>query len=211
MNKVGDDTSPILYRVRVNDQPATALFDTGASNRTLRGGGGETQPNISTNQTYEINHKFPLPSSVIPIDAVHKFDNKVPCKLKIPLLNTNNNIASITKNTALVSLWLAENVDSIFILDWDTLLQTRQLAVEFNLHLEADKPKPLEISTPNAGVPKKALLELQHLLEAKYSSIVSKSVTDIDRTNIIELDIPTNGPPIACKPYSVLPKVLKTL
>ena len=31
VNKVGDDTSPILYRVRVNDQPATALFNTGAS------------------------------------------------------------------------------------------------------------------------------------------------------------------------------------
>ena len=62
VNEVGDDTSPILYKVRVNDQPATALFDTGASislistrffdslkhklkilkcNRTLRGAGGE--------------------------------------------------------------------------------------------------------------------------------------------------------------------------
>ena len=67
---------------------------------------------------------------MIQIDVVHKFDNKVPYKLKIPVLNTNNNIASITKNTALVSLRLAENVDSIFSLDWDTLFQTRQLAVE---------------------------------------------------------------------------------
>ena len=99
---------------------------------------------------------------MIPIDVVHKFDNKVPHKLKIPVLNTNNNIASITKNTALVSLRLAENVNSIFSLDWDTLLQTRQLTVEevlhqqwtqeqahnlllempqTNLQLEADKPK----------------------------------------------------------------------
>ena len=31
VNKVGDDASPIMYRVRVNDQVATALFDTGAS------------------------------------------------------------------------------------------------------------------------------------------------------------------------------------
>ena len=31
MNEVGDDTNPILYRVRVNDQPTTALFNTGAS------------------------------------------------------------------------------------------------------------------------------------------------------------------------------------
>ena len=31
MNEVGDDTNPILYRVRVNDQPTTAVFNTGAS------------------------------------------------------------------------------------------------------------------------------------------------------------------------------------
>ena len=31
MNEVGDGTSPILYRDRVNDQPATALFDIGVS------------------------------------------------------------------------------------------------------------------------------------------------------------------------------------
>ena len=44
---------------------------------------------------------------------------------------------------------------------------------------------------------------MQHLLEAKYNTIVSKSATDIGRTNLIELDILTEGPPIACKPFSV--------
>ena len=72
-----------------------------------------------------------------------------------------------------------------------------------NLQLEADKPKQPEISTPDAEVPKKASNELQHLLEAKYSTIVSNAATDIGRTNLIELEIPTEGPPIACKPYSV--------
>ena len=140
------------------------------------------------------------------------------------MLNTNNTIPSITKNTALVSLRIAEKVDSIFSLDWDKLLQTRQLPVEeglgqqqtqeqahnllpemlqTNLQLEADKPKQMEISPPSAEVPKKPLLKLQHLLEAKYSSIVSKSATDIGRTNLIELDITTKGPSIACKLYSI--------
>ena len=62
MNKVGDDTRPILYKVRVNDWLVTALFDTGVSmsvistrffnslkhkpkilqcSRTLGGAGGE--------------------------------------------------------------------------------------------------------------------------------------------------------------------------
>ena len=90
----------------------------------------ETPLNISTNQIYKINHKFHLPNGMIPIDVVHKFDNKIPHKLKVPMFNTNNCITSITKNTALVSLRAAENVNSIFSLDWDKLLQTRQLAVE---------------------------------------------------------------------------------
>ena len=43
----------------------------------------------------------------------------------------------------------------------------------------------------------------QDLLNVKYNSIVSKSAADIGRTNLIELDILTEGPPIALKPYTV--------
>ena len=57
----------------------------------------ETPPNIDTSQVYELNHKFPLPSGVIPIDIIHKFDNKVPYELKMPILNTNNNVTNISK------------------------------------------------------------------------------------------------------------------
>ena len=63
----------------------------------------KTPPNINTSQVYKLNHKFPLPSGMIPIDVVHKFDNKVPSELKIPVLNTTNNSANITKNMALAS------------------------------------------------------------------------------------------------------------
>ena len=181
-------------------------------------------PHIDIIQIYKLNHKFPLPSGMIPIDAVHKFNNKVPHELKIPILNTNNNIANITKNAALVSLRPTEKVHTIFSLDWDTLFQTRQLTVEevlnqiktpeqvhdllpempqTNLQLEADKPKQLEISMPNADVPRKALNKLQHVLEAKYSTTVSKSATDIGRTNLIGLDIPTESPPIPCIQYNI--------
>ena len=83
----------------------------------------KTPPNKNTNQIYKINYRFPLLSGMIPIDIVHRFDNKVPCELKIPILNTNNNITNITKNMALVSLRPAEKVDSIFSLGWDTLLK----------------------------------------------------------------------------------------
>ena len=77
----------------------------------------KTPPNIDVSHVYELNHKFSLPSSVIQIDVVHKFDNKVPCEFNIPISNTNNNITSITENTTLVSLRPAEKVDNIFSLD----------------------------------------------------------------------------------------------
>ena len=91
---------------------------------------GKHPPNIDTSQVYELNHKFSLPSSVIPIDVMHTFDHKIPPELKISMSNTNNNATNIIKSTAIVSLRSAERVDNIFSLDLDTLFQTRQLAVE---------------------------------------------------------------------------------
>ena len=44
---------------------------------------------------------------------------------------------------------------------------------------------------------------LKELLDAKYACIVSKSATDIGKTSLIGLDILTEGPPIASKPYAV--------
>ena len=51
--------------------------------------------------------------------------------------------------------------------------------------------------------PEVAKRRLQQLLDIKHDNIVSKSATDISRTNLIELDIPTEGLPVASKPYTV--------
>ena len=74
---------------------------------------------------------------------------------------------------------------------------------ESNLQIEADKKDYERIKTPEADVPDEAKRKLNTLLEGKYSDIVSKSATDIGRTNLIELDIPTEGPPVSCRPYSI--------
>ena len=44
----------------------------------------KTPPNIDASHVYELNHKFPLPSSVIPIDVIHKFEYNITQELKIP-------------------------------------------------------------------------------------------------------------------------------
>ena len=56
---------------------------------------------------------------------------------------------------------------------------------------------------PDADIPEEARVRLQELLDRKYMNIVSQTATDIGRTNLIELDIPTEGPPITSKPYTV--------
>ena len=141
----------------------------------------KTCPNIDINHVYELNHKFSLPSGVIPIGIISKFDHKIPQELKILILNTNNNVTNITKSTAIVSLRSTERADNIFSLDWKTLLQTRKLAVEevldqqetpeqahnllhqmpqTNLQLEADKPNHPEISMPDTDVLEEVLSKL---------------------------------------------------
>ena len=58
-------------------------------------------------------------------------------------------------------------------------------------------------SIQDADIPEEARVQLQELLDRKYINIISQTTTDIGRTNLIELDITTEGPPIASKPYTV--------
>ena len=49
----------------------------------------------------------------------------------------------------------------------------------------------------DAQVPQEAKSKLSLLLQNKFDSIVSKSSTDVGRTNLFKKDIPTNGSPIS--------------
>ena len=77
---------------------------------------------------------------------------------------------------------------------------------EYTLQIKANKKDYDRIKMLEADVPDEAKRKLNTLLEEKYWDIVSKSVTDISRTNLIELDIPTEGPCVSCRPYSILLK-----
>ena len=52
---------------------------------------------------------------------------------------------------------------------------------------------------PDAVIPDDTRDKLKELLNLKYANIVSQTATDINRTNLIELDFQTEGPPIASK------------
>ena len=74
---------------------------------------------------------------------------------------------------------------------------------ETNLQIEANEKDHKRIKTPEAYVSEEAKEKLNTLLEGKYSDIVSKSAIDIGRTDLIKLDIPTKGPCVSCRPYSI--------
>ena len=55
----------------------------------------------------------------------------------------------------------------------------------------------------DAQTPQEAKDNLSSILEGDYNSTVSKSPLDVGRTNHFQMDIPTTGSPIACKPYPI--------
>ena len=162
---------------------------------------------------YELDSSmFQLPRGVNSRDAMHHMDHKMPQTLKVPILNTNNTISSLGKNSPIATLVPAGKFEQIQGIErWEVtleldLLKKPQLLPEIpsttNLQLEPNTTN-VSKSIPDANIPKIARKRLQQLLDVKYNSIVSKSAADIGRTNLIELDIPTEGPPMASKPYTV--------
>ena len=61
----------------------------------------------------------------------------------------------------------------------------------------------LSIQLQDANVP----LEIQHklytVLNSKLTGIISKSPAHLRRTNLIEMELPTTGPPVSTKPYTI--------
>ena len=41
------------------------------------------------------------------------------------------------------------------------------------------------------------------MLTSRFTGIISKSSADFGRTNLIEMDLPTTGPPVSTKPYTI--------
>ena len=55
----------------------------------------------------------------------------------------------------------------------------------------------------DADVPQTARDKLNHIINNQFACIVSKSSADFGRTNLIEMDLPTTGLPVASKPYTI--------
>ena len=160
---------------------------------------------------YELNlDTFQLPQGIIPVDVLHRIDHKTPHSLSAPILNTNNNFCSICNNSSIATLMPAGKCEELPEVSWsrvqcDTAKLLPKIPQNTNLKFEPNN-NPLLRSIPDADIPKEARNNLQELHDKKYIHIISQKATDIGRTNLIELDIPTEGPLIASKPYTILLK-----
>ena len=124
------------------------------------------------------------------------------------MLNVNNSSCNILKGSPITTLTPAAKCKEVQEVSCSRLqCNTKKLLPEIpqcsSLQLELDT-KSSSRSIPDADIPEEARVKLQDLLSRMYINIVSQNATDIGRTNLIELDIPTDCPPIAWKPYTVL-------
>ena len=163
----------------------------------------------NTNNLYELNFDtFELPGSVVPLDVVHRVDHNIPQILNIPILNVNNSSCSISKGSPIATLTPVGKCKEVQEIIWsrlqcDTKKLLPMIPQSTSLQLEPDTMSSLK-SILDADIPHEARVKLQDLLDRKYMHIMSQNVTDIGRTNLVELDILTEGPPIALKPYTIL-------
>ena len=138
---------------------------------------------------------------------MHHVDHKTSKTLKIPISNINNITSSLGKNSTIATLVPAGKCKHIQEVEWSevTLPTNPKLLPEIpcatNSQLEPNTNN-ISKSIRDNDIPEVARNRLQELLAVKYNSIVSKSAAHIGKTNLIELDIPTESPPVASKPYT---------
>ena len=165
-------------------------------------------PLCNTNDVYELNcNTFQLPEGVILLDILHKVNHKTPQYLNIRTLNTSNSFYSISRCSPLATLVLVGKCEEIQEVSWNQVqCNNAKLLPEIlegnSLELEHNTKSHLR-SILDADIPEEARVQLQELLDWKYINIISQAVMDIGRTNLIELDIPSEGPLIASKPCTM--------
>ena len=78
---------------------------------------------------------------------------------------------------------------------------TSMTTSSFQTHTHDDNKPSIKLQDTNVTL----LIQnkLNTMLNNKFTCIISESPTDSGRTNLVEMDLPTTGPPVAMKPYTI--------
>ena len=176
----------------------------------------KTPRNIQVNSLLEISLDRQLPKGLIPLNILHNIQHKQPQEMLIPLLNIMNSVVKLPKNTILGSITKvdnAENVQNIYSLKHHNvmgnvktqpskpLLPVFPNCSSFTTHAHDSNKSPIQLQ--DANVPLEIQCKLHNMLASKFTGIISKSPADLGRTTLIEMDLPTTGPPVSTKPYTI--------
>ena len=159
----------------------------------------------ATTNLYELNaHTFQLPKGVTPLDILHRVNHKTPQYLNTPVLNAKNVPCSISKNMPITYMHPVGKYNEVQEIGWsrlqcDASKLLPKVPQNTSLQLGPDIKSSVRY-IPDVDIPREARTKFQELLNKRYPQIISQNTTDIGRTNLIELDIPMEGPPIASKP-----------
>ena len=137
---------------------------------------------LNTKHIYQLNATKDLPSGIILLAANHRIDHKYPKLLNISLLNTEYDAVHLLRKTVICKL-LPIEIENIEV---SNILWTKENSYTTNIPAEQPKQngsKPL-ILLQDAQILQEAKDRFSSLLEEEYDSIVSKSPTDVGRTNL---------------------------
>ena len=168
---------------------------------------------------FEITLGRQLPKGLIPLDVLHNIQNKQPQEMLVPLLNTVNSVVKLLKNTVLGSITKVDNAEYVQNKsspqsandkahdeaqpqqEAKPLLPVFPDSSSFQTHAHASNKSPIQLKDANISV--KMQHKLNTMLNSNFTGTISKSPTDFGRTNLIEMDLPTTGPPVSTKPYTI--------
>ena len=152
---------------------------------------------------------------VIPLSDHHKINHEYPKLLSIPICNTAWDRVHVPKATVFSTLdptdiestkvsnisWTKTEKLQDDIRNSPTELPT--MPPESSFQPEQNNFKRQSLILQVTQVPQETRDKLSFLLENEFDSIISRSSTDVRRTYVFEMDIPTTGPLIACNPYQI--------
>ena len=112
-------------------------------------------------------------------------------------------------------------MDTIHEISWEKIQDTKNEALSIaaqhpqmqkllpafpkcsNFQIHANNNSKPVITLQDADIPQHVRDKLNHMIDTEFACIVSKSSTDFGKTNLVEMDLPTTGLPVASKPYTI--------
>ena len=72
-----------------------------------------------------------------------------------------------------------------------------------NFQIHANDSSKSAVMPQDAEIPQAAMGKLNHMVNNHFPCIISSSSADFGKTNLVEMDLPTTGLPLASKLYTI--------